>query len=65
MLDAVREHGNPNVQLPDVDGHPPLPFFHFADFENSRAALAAAGFDETTVMRTVVPVHVRGSIAHN
>ncbi|KAL3916040.1 MAG: hypothetical protein SGPRY_006987 [Prymnesium sp.] len=57
VLEAVANHGNPDVQLPDVAGKPPLPFFHFADLANSRSALAAAGFDESSVVKQVVPAH--------
>ena len=37
VVEAVATHGNPNVKLPDVDGKPPLPFFHFASPEVLRA----------------------------
>jgi len=45
ILESVRAKGNPDVPLP-----PGPPFFRFANADESRAALAAAGFAGVTVI---------------
>lgn len=49
--EALAAHGNPDVTLPGA----PLPFFHYAEPANAKAALAAAGFDAASVTCTPIP----------
>lgn len=51
VLDAIAEHGNPQVELPGA----PLPFFHFADPKNAATALEAAGFAADSVQVQTIP----------
>lgn len=45
VLDAVAEFGDPNVKLPEGP-----PFFRFSDADESRRALAGAGFAEAQIL---------------
>uniref|UniRef100_A0A7S0P3E4 Methyltransferase type 11 domain-containing protein n=1 Tax=Calcidiscus leptoporus TaxID=127549 RepID=A0A7S0P3E4_9EUKA len=56
LQDAIARHGNPGVSLPDVDGAPPLPFFHFACQANAIAALVRAGFGQAACSYEEVPI---------
>ena len=58
ITEAIATHGDATVSLPaGPDGQPPLPFFHFAEEENAKRALAAAGFDAASVSIEHVPTH--------
>jgi len=55
LNEALAAHGSPEAKLPGVEGdEAPLPFFHFADEENARKALQAAGFAAASVRTEVV-----------
>ena len=53
VLDAIAKHGDGNVSLPGA----PLPFFHFADPKNAAGALAAAGFEASSVRHELIPCY--------
>lgn len=55
LNEALAAHGSPGATLPEVEGdEAPLPFFHFADEENARKALQAAGFAAASVRTELV-----------
>lgn len=50
LNDTLAAHGSKDAKLPGVEGgEAPLPFFHFSEEKNAKAALAEAGFDAASV----------------